>query len=152
MFEAHEVHPSHEVDWTWDANWETENYNRHVRNWLAKDMLVAGRSVQFRSSGDSLKPMVRSGAVTMWEPVHDHSELEVGEVVFCRVQESNLFYGHMIHHIDAWEGEKYWLIGNMKNPPRINGWCYAEHIYGRLMEVSPVQPKAARLYQPILMK
>ena len=147
------MHPSHEVDWTWNADWDTENYDRYVRNCLAKNMLLSGRSVQFRSPGDSLKPMVRSGDVTMWEPVRDYSKLKVGEVVSCRVQESNLFYGHMIHHIDVWEGgEQYWLIGNMKNPPRINGWCYAKHIYGHLKEVSPVQPKAGRLYQPILIK
>ena len=76
----------------------------------------------------------------------------IGEVVFCRVQPKDLFYGHMIHYIGVWEGDKYWSIGNMKDPPRINGWCSAEHIYGRLMEVSPVQPKAGRLYQPILIK
>ena len=57
----------------------------------------------------------------------------------------------MIHYISDWQGTKYWAIGNMKDPVRINGWCYAEHIYVRLMEVSPVQLKPdLRLYQPIL--
>ena len=114
-------------------------------------MLKSGRSVQFRSSGDSLKPMVRSGDVTMWEPVTDHSLLEVGEVVFCAVQPGDRFYGHMMHHIGYYFGTKYWNIGNMKDPVHINGWCYAEHIYGRLMETSSVQPKPElRLYQPVL--
>ena len=47
----------------------------------------------------------------------------------------------MIHKIGYWkDGSRYWLIGNMADPPIINGWCAAKHIYGRLMEVSPVRP------------
>ena len=120
-------------------------------NWLVRDMLLSGRSVQFRSSGNSLYPMVRSGDVTMWEPVRDHSLLEVGEVVFCAVQPNSRFYGHMIHKIGKWNEVTHWEIGNMKEPPRINGWCLAEHIFGRLMEVSPIQPRTDRLYQPYLL-
>ena len=112
---------------------------------------MSGRSVQFRSSGNSLYPMVRSGDVTMWEPVHDHSLVEVGEVVFCAVQPRSHFYGHMIHKIGKWDGATYWDMGNMKEPPHINGWCLAEHIFGRLMEVSPIQPRTNRLDQPLLL-
>ena len=93
------MHPSEEEDWTLDANWETQLGLREVRNSLCRDMLLTGRSVQFRSSGNSLYPLVRSGDVTMWEPVRDHSQLEVGEVVFCVVQPNDRFYGHMIHEI-----------------------------------------------------
>ena len=153
VFEAHQVHPDNEVGWTLNNDWDVELHNREVRNAMVRDMLLSGRSVQFRSSGDSLKPLVRSGDVTIWEPVHDHALLTFGDVVFCRVQESNRFYGHVIHHIDVWPGEdKYWLIGNLKDPPYINGWCYAKHIYGHLKDVSLVQPKAGRLYQPIVIK
>jgi len=147
LFEAHEVHPSDEVDWTLNKDWDVEFHKREVRNAMVKDMLLSNRSMQFRSSGDSLKPLVRSGDVTIWEPVHDHALLKVGDVVFCRVQESNRFYGHAIHKIGVWPGgEKYWRIGNLKDPPHINGWCYAEHICGHLNEVSYVQPMTGRLY------
>ena len=106
------------------------------------NMLKSGRSAQFRSSGNSLWPMVKSGDVAIYEPVVDHSLLTVGEVVFCRVQTSNRFYAHMIHKIEYWkDGSRYWVIGNMAEPPVINGWCAAKHIYGRLMEVSPLQPR-----------
>ena len=51
------------------------------------------------------------------------------------------FFGHVVHNIGVWaDGVPYWEIGNLKEPPNINGWCYAEHIYGVLMEVSGVQP------------
>ena len=36
--------------------------------------------------------------------------------------------------------QKYWWIGNLDIPPWYNGWCYKEHIYGVLFEVSGVQP------------
>ena len=119
---------------------------REVRKCLVRGMLQSGRSVQFRSFGNSLYPMVRSGDVTMWEPVHDHSLLEVGEVSFCAVQPRSRFYRCMIHKIAKRDGVTYWDIGNMREPPHINGWCLAEHIFGRLMEVSPVQARTDRLY------
>ena len=142
------MHPSEEVDWTVVSDWDEEQRLRFVRNCMVRDMLKSGRSVQFRSSGDSLYPMVRSGDVTMWEPVTDHSILVVGDVVFCAVQPNDRFYGHMIHEVCYWwDGSIYWKIGNMKTPARINGWCYPEHIFGKLMETSSVKPCTGRNYQ-----
>jgi hypothetical protein len=74
----------------------------------------------------------------MWEPVTDHSVLKVRDVVFCAVQPGDRFFGHMIHSIGDWHGAKYWSIGNMKG--HINGWCFAEHIFGLLMDVSSIKP------------
>ena len=133
--EAHEVHPSQEVDWTLGKR---EKENRLIRNLMIKKMLQSGRSVQFRSSGNSLKPKVISGDVTMWEPVKDHSLLKVGDIVFCVVQPTGRYYGHAIYSIAYWNGTKYWRISNLNEPPHINGWCYKEHIYGQLYEVSGV--------------
>ena len=125
----------------WGGSWKEELKLRKVRNCMVRDMLLSGRSAQFRSSGNSLYPLVRSGDVSMWEPVSDHDTLELGDVVFCQVQEGDRFYAHMIQKIEYWkDGSRYWLIGNMADPPIINGWCAAKHIYGRLMEVSPVRP------------
>ena len=115
---------------------------RLTRNHMMKDLLLSGRSVQYRGSGNSLAPLVRSGDVTMWDPVRDPSTLVVGDVVFCLVQPGDRFYGHMIHEVGEWDGVPYWSIGNAKNPPHINGWCQAEHIFGRLMEVSPIPPSS----------
>ena len=140
IFEAHGVHPSQEVDWTLDRDQGVEQSNCDMRNSMIKDMLQSGRSVQYRSTGNSLNPLVVSGDVTMWEPVKDHSQLVVGDVVFCCVQEGDRYFGHAIHSIVKDSGETYWWIGNLKTPPRINGWCGKEHIFGQLYEVSEVQP------------
>ena len=139
--EAHRVHPEYEFDWTvhpGDPEWEERD--RMARNAMIKDMLTAGKSVQYRSTGNSLAPVVYSGDVTMWEPVTDHSTLVVGEIVWCLVQPTQRYYGHAIHSIGDYYGKTFWQIGNLKEPPHMNGWCYAEHIYGVLMEVSGVQP------------
>ena len=117
-----------------------EAHDREIRNCMIQHMLTSGRSVQYRSSGKSLEPVVYSGDVTMWEPVTDHSTLVVGDIVFCNVQPIQRYYGHAIHMIGEWEGRPFWLIGNLKDPPHINGWRYAEHFYGVLFEVSGVQP------------
>jgi hypothetical protein len=139
--EAYSVHPADETDWTvHHGDTAREEADREIRNGMIKNLLTAGTSVQYRSTGNSLAPVVYSGDVTMWEPVTDHSELVVGEIVWCSVQPGNRYYGHAIHTIGDWYGKPFWEIGNLKEPPNINGWCYAEHIYGVLMEVSGVQP------------
>ena len=138
LFQAHEVHPSQVVDWTLHRDSSEELRLRKVRDHMIKDLLVSKRSVQFRSTGDSLAPRVRSGDVTMWEPVTDHSVLKVRDVVFCSVQPGDRFYGHMIHNIGDWHGTKYWDIGNISG--RINGWCFAEHIFGVLVDRSGIRP------------
>ena len=148
MFEAFEIDPRQEVDWAEATDNHDERQVQSARSYMIMDLLKSKRSVQYRSTGNSLWPMVRSGDVTMWEPVTDVSTLVVGDVVFCCVQPSGFFYGHMIHKIGTWYETTYWDIGNMKHPPHINGWCYAEHIYGRLMEVSPIQHSTTRLHQP----
>ena len=143
LFQAHEIHPSYEADWTLDSGNGEELWLRRFRNCMIKDLLVSKRSVQYRSTGGSLAPRVQENDVTMWEPIVNHASLVIGDIVFCAVQPRDRFYGHMIHYIGDWNGTTYWQIGNMKNPPWMNGWCYAEHIFGRLMEVSHVQPKTS---------
>ena len=140
VFEAHAVHPSLEVDWTLDGDQAVEQTNNDFRNNMIKNMLQSGRSVQYRSTGNSLTPVVWSGDVTMWEPVKDHSKLVVGDIVFCAVQPGDRYFGHAIHNIETKSGETWWWIGNLKTPPNINGWCGKEHIFGQLYEASEVQP------------
>ena len=109
IFRAHEVHPEDEDDWTLNPALGDEMELREMRNHMMKDMLLAGRSVQYRSTGKSLEPFVRSGDVTMWDPVTDHSILVVGDIDFCAVQDGDRFYGHAIHDIVTWtNGRTAW--------------------------------------------
>ena len=121
---------------------------RAERNRLLKDHLLAGMSVWFKSSGDSMWPLVRSGDAILLHPikavtadagqeglVKEASEIGVGDIVFCELQRSQMFLTHIVlqvqgdRHADEW---KYW-IGNIKN--HYNGYCFREHIYGILIEV-----------------
>ena len=78
-------------------------------------------------------------AVTAKDGVHsiqkEASEIGVGDIVFCQVQRSQQYYGHIVLNVEqcVYRNEpKYW-IGNIKR--HFNGWCYREHIFGVLVEV-----------------
>ena len=63
------------------------------------------------------------------------SEIGVGDIVFCQVQNSQQFYAHIVLSVE-WDYHanetKYW-IGNIEQ--KHNGWCFREHIFGILVEV-----------------
>ena len=128
ILEAHEVHP-HEGDGHWVERL------REVRNALIRDQLQSGRSVQYRSTGWSMWPYVRSGDSCIFDPVVDCSKLRAEwDVVFCMVQPSQRFYAHLVHSIDTvQDGRLRFWISNREG--HVHGWCYDEHIYGRLIEV-----------------
>ena len=88
LFNAHEIHPADERDWTLVGDRDKELELREIRNKLAEEILRSRRSVQFIFTGNSLHPLVQTDDVTMWEPILDHSKLRIGDVVFCRVQHS----------------------------------------------------------------
>ena len=111
---------------------------------MMKKQLQSGKSAQYRSSGNSLYPRVWSGDCCLFEPVFDCKNLKEGDIVFCEVQRGNRFYAHKIlsirwDHSTAASAHTEWrrvfTIGNNRNPPRENGWCFDEHMYGRLVEV-----------------
>ena len=143
LFDAHEIHPDDDVDWTRSQSWDEELKRRDLRNRMIKKQLTEGTSVQYRSTGNSLWPKVKSGDCCILEPVLYPDNLKVNDIVFCEVQWGNRFYAHMILAIqwhktaESASGEETWkryfTIGNING--HVNGWCYDEHVYGRLVEV-----------------
>ena len=141
--DAHEVRPEPDVDWTLSADWMTELRLREVRNNQIKQQLQAGLNVCYRSSGSSLWPRVCCNDRCTYEPVRDASvQVEVGDIVFCQVQPSDRFYAHVVAKkalipvwcpVDIRTQQHYFTITNIKG--HVNGWCYAEHIYGKLIDV-----------------
>ena len=71
IFEAHEIAPRMETDWTIPKNndWAQEQRLRLIRNGIIKNQLQEGRTVQYKSSGNSLYPHVHSNDVCVFEPV-----------------------------------------------------------------------------------
>ena len=130
-----------ETDWTIPRNLHKgdhaeEQRLRHMRNVMIKDQLQEGRTVQYRSSGNSLFPIVHSNDVCMYEPVLRPETIREGDIVFCEVQPGDRIYAHKVHRI-YWDNFiRYFDIGNNHDPPPgINGWCQDHHIYGRLIKV-----------------
>jgi len=147
--------PSFHEDWTRvegsdidPDKWEQELRLRDSRNRLIHKYLGDGRSVFYKSSGNSMWPLVQSDDACTFHPIQavtamdgqhavnkQASEIGVGDIVFCQVQRSQCYYAHIVlsieHDYHAKE-PKYW-IGNIQK--KVNGWCFREHIYGILVKV-----------------
>ena len=114
---------------------------RYQRNVLIKSQLLEGKSVVYRSSGNSLWPRVQSGQKCTFIPVRAAGQklqqlgvyLHVGDIVFCEVQPRDRFFAHEIKEIETIKWVTYYSIGNARG--HINGWCEAKHIYGKLVGV-----------------
>lgn len=92
------THPENDVDWTLaPGDWALEQRLRAQRNKLIKDQLSSGKNVMYRSSGNSLVPLVYSNDCTTYQPVKSADEVNVGDIVFCQVFPSEFFYAHVVH-------------------------------------------------------
>ena len=134
MASRHEMLPQFDVDWTLHHDWDIEMKRRQERNVLIKEQLQCGSPVCYHSSGWSLYPRVHSGDCCTFQPVNSVDQVQEDDIVFCEVQPGDRFYGHLVKRKE-WNAKlEKWVftISNMKG--RENGWCYMEHIYGRLTE------------------
>ena len=78
--------------------------------------------------------MCSGDAITI-SPLEEDDAINIGDIVFCEVQEGNRFYVHMVRSRDwCHHNKEYkWWIGNIRG--RLNGWCLRKHIYGKVTEV-----------------
>ena len=149
----HEAPIEYHEDWTRVPGsghdpelWERELRLRDSRNRLIRDNLTGGRSAFYKSSGDSMWPLVQSNDACTIHPIQavtanggkysiqkEASEIDVGDIVFCRVQPKNLFYAHVVLEVSHLPLITKYFIGNIQG--RINGYCYREHIFGTLVDV-----------------
>ena len=88
------------------------------------EALQRGETVQFRPSGSSMSPKVKSRQLCTVEPV-EFLDVKVGDIVLCRVS------GNQYLHLVKARGLDRIQIGNNKG--RINGWTRS--VYGRLIKV-----------------
>ena len=123
---------------------------RTARSNKLKEMLQAGTSIEYRSTGNSLFPPVYAGDRCRFEAVFDHSNLQAGDIVFGKRQPLDSYFAHKILRI-MWEEELVTAEPAQPAAPRLgqarrrfiisdqhgheSGWCYDEHIYGRLVNV-----------------
>jgi len=152
----HEAAPPYHEDWTLIPGSESDPEKkeleiklRHRRNMMIREDLEKREPVFYRSSGNSMWPLVQSDDGCTFHPIDEAteewgihavqkeaSEIGVGDIVFCQVQPSLQYYAHIVLDVQTsiWpkNDEKYY-IGNING--YINGWCLRQHVFGILVHV-----------------
>ncbi|HZM75079.1 MAG TPA: hypothetical protein VFC19_05095 [Candidatus Limnocylindrales bacterium] len=93
--------------------------------------VAAGATVQFRPTGSSMVPLVRSRQLVTVAPV-DPRKVEIGDVVLARV--AGTVYLHLVSAIDRAKGR----IQISNNRGRVNGWTTQARVYGICVAVDGV--------------
>jgi hypothetical protein len=99
--------------------------------------VAEGRTVDFRPSGSSMVPLIRSRQRVTVAPV-DPIRVEVGDIVLVRV--AGTTYLHLVSAVDAQAGR----VQISNNRGRINGWTSYARVYGICIAVDGVpRPRTA---------
>lgn len=102
----------------------------------ALDMVAArvagGATVQFRPTGSSMVPLVRSRQLVTVSPV-DPAKVEVGDIVLTKV--AGTVYLHLVSAVDAAGGR----VQISNNRGRVNGWTGHAKVYGICVAVEGVR-------------
>jgi hypothetical protein len=93
----------------------------------ARKELAAGRHVQVRPSGGSMRGRIESGQLVTIAPA-DPAAVAVDDVVLVKWHDNYLL--HLVKDVRAGE----FLIGN--NVGKINGWVPASAVVGKVIAVS----------------
>jgi hypothetical protein len=85
--------------------------------------VAAGSTVNFRPSGSSMVPLIRSRQLVTVAPV-DPTKVEVGHIVLAKV--AGTVYLHLISAVDTAGGR----VQISNNRSCVNGWTSHAKIYG----------------------
>lgn len=99
--------------------------------------VAGGATVEFRPSGMSMVPLIRSRQLVVVAPV-DSAKVEVGDIVLARV--AGTVYLHLVSAVDP--ARRRVQISN--NRGRVNGWTSHDRVFGICLAVEGVtRPGAA---------
>jgi hypothetical protein len=93
--------------------------------------VAAGSTVEFRPTGSSMVPLIRSRQLVMVAPA-DPARVEVGDIVLARV--AGTVYLHLVSAVDAANGR----VQISNNRGRVNGWTNHARVYGICVAVDGV--------------
>src|ERR1700741_1614610 len=96
----------------------------------ARKELIAGREVQVRPFGGSMRGRIESGQLVTLAPTQPQ-EVRVGDVVLVRWQKNYLL--HLVKEIQ----EGRFLIGN--NIGKTNGWVSGDALLAKVVAVGELQ-------------
>ncbi|MFF3565338.1 S24/S26 family peptidase [Streptomyces sp. NPDC002574] len=97
--------------------------------------VAGGSTVEFRPSGSSMVPLIRSRQQVVVAPV-DPTKLEVGDVVLARV--AGTVYLHRVSSVDP-AGKRVQISNNRGH---VNGWTGHDRVFGICVAVDGV-PRAS---------
>jgi hypothetical protein len=98
--------------------------------------VAAGATVEFRPTGSSMVPLIRSRDLVKVAPV-DPSKLEVGDIVLAKV--AGTVYLHLVSALDRARGR----VQISNNRGRVNGWTSHDRVYGICVAVED-RPRPSR--------
>jgi len=93
--------------------------------------VASGSAVEFRPSGSSMVPLVRSRQLVRVAPV-DPARVEVGDIVLARV--AGTVYLHLVSAVDHGAGR----VQISSNRGRVNGWTSHARVFGICTSVDGV--------------
>jgi hypothetical protein len=94
--------------------------------------VAAGATVDFRPTGSSMVPLIRSRQLVTVCPV-DPAAVEVGDIVLARV--AGTTYLHLVSAVDAGSGR----VQISNNRGRVNGWTSHARVFGICTAVDGVR-------------
>jgi len=104
--------------------------------------VAQGRTVDFRPSGSSMVPLIRSRQLVTVAPV-DPAKVQVSDIVLAKV--SGTTYLHLVSAVDSSRGR----VQISNNRGRVNGWTDHARLYGICMAVDGVpRPRTAGKTRP----
>ena len=105
--------------------------------------VAAGEMVEFRPTGSSMVPLVRSRQLVRVVPV-DPSKVEVGDILLVKV--TGAVYLHLVSAVDQPKGR----VQISNNRGRVNGWTTHARVYGICTHVDGVpRPRVAGKTIPV---
>ena len=99
--------------------------------------VAGGATVEFRPTGGSMTPLVRSRQTVLVAPV-DPVKVRVGDIVLARV--AGTVYLHLVSAVDP--ARRRVQISN--NRGRVNGWTSHDRLFGICLSVEGVERPGAR--------
>jgi hypothetical protein len=104
---------------------------------MIANRVAGGATVEFRPTGTSMVPLIRSRQLVTVAPV-ELARLEVGDIVLARV--AGATYLHLVSAIEAGTGR----VQISNNHGRVNGWTSGQRVYGICTAVDGVaRPRLA---------
>lgn len=115
------------------SGWWPQTFKSFRMNWASHAIIALerGESCTVTPHGNSMRPLVESGATVMLTPYLEGQEPNVNEIVLVKVR--GTIYLHLIKALRGSAEDRQFQIGN--NRGGVNGWVSRRAIYGKATKI-----------------